>query len=240
MFLVSSNLGDLMKIEILPDADAVARQGAEIIAAQARAAVNARGTFIFAVSGGHTPWQMLRVLADEEVPWENVHVVQVDERVAPEGHADRNLTHLYESLLEHARLQREQIYSMPVNAPDLERAAKQYAETLKHIAGSPPLLDLVHLGLGPDGHTASLVPGDPVLTVTEADVALTQMYQGRRRMTLTYPMLNRARSVLWLVTGKDKVAALARLRAGDESIPAGRIQRSNALVLAEPLAAGSF
>jgi 6-phosphogluconolactonase len=227
-----------MKIEILPDADAVAQKAAEMIAAEARAAVTARGRFIVAVSGGHTPWQMLRALANEDVPWEGINVVQVDERVAPEGDPDRNLTHLYESLLEHAPLQREQIYAMPVEAPDLESAAERYAETLKKIAGSPPVLDLVHLGLGPDGHTASLVPGDPVLNVTDSDVGLTRVYQGRRRMTLTYPILNRARRILWLVTGKDKVAALARLREGDVIIPAGRIQRDNALVLADQAAAG--
>jgi 6-phosphogluconolactonase len=227
-----------MKIEILSDADAVARKAADAIAADARASVLARGRFVMAVSGGHTPWQMLRALANEEVPWEDVHVVQVDERVAPEGDLDRNLSHLYESLLEHAPVRREQIYAMPVEVPELETAAERYAGTLKSIAGSPPVLDLVHLGLGPDGHTASLVPGDPVLNVTDSDVALTGVYQGRRRMTLTYPMLNRARSVLWLVTGKDKVTALARLRAGDVSIPAGRIQRGNALVLADQAAAG--
>ena len=227
-----------MKIEIFPDADAVAQKGAEIIAAEARAAVKARGRFIVAVSGGHTPWQMLRALANEDVPWESVSVVQVDERVAPAGDPDRNLTHLYQSLLEHAPLRREQIYAMPVEAPDVESAAARYAETLKKIAGSPPVLDLVHLGLGPDGHTASLVPGDPALNVTDSDVALTGVYQGRRRMTLTYPILNRARRILWLVTGKDKVAALARLREGDVTIPAGRIQRDNALVLADQAAAG--
>ena len=229
-----------MKIEIFPDADAVARKGAEIIAAEARTAVKARGRFIVAVSGGHTPWQMLRALTNEDVPWQSVNVVQVDERVAPEGDPDRNLTHLYESLLEHAPLRREQIYAMPVEAPELESAAKRYAETLKEIAGTPPVLDLVHLGLGPDGHTASLVPGDPVLNVTDSDVALTGLYQGRRRMTLTYPILNRARRILWLVTGKDKVAALARLRDGDVTIPAGRIQRANAMVLADQAAAGQL
>jgi len=229
-----------MKIEIFPDADAVARKGAEIIAAEARTAVKARGRFIVAVSGGHTPWQMLRALTNEDVPWQSVNVVQVDERVAPEGDPDRNLTHLYESLLEHAPLRREQIYAMPVEAPELESAAKRYAETLEKIAGSPPVLDLVHLGLGPDGHTASLVPGDPVLNVTDSDVALTGFYQGRRRMTLTYPILNRARGILWLVTGKDKVAALAQLRDGDVTIPAGRIQRANALVLADQAAAGQL
>jgi 6-phosphogluconolactonase len=226
-----------MKIEIFPDADEVAKKGAEIIAAEARAAVKARGRFTVAVSGGRTPWLMLRALANKDVPWEAVNVVQVDERVAPDGDPDRNLTHLRESLLGHAPLRREQVYAMPVEAQELESAAKHYAETLKKIAGSPPVLDLVHLGLGPDGHTASLVPEDPVLNVTDADVALTGFYQGRRRMTLTYPMLNRARSVLWLVTGKDKVATLARLRDGDVAIPAGRIQRDNAVVLADKAAA---
>ena len=228
-----------MKLEILADADAVAREAAKIFAADARAAAAARGRFIIAVSGGHTPWQMLRGLANETVPWESVHVVQVDERVAPAGDPDRNLTHLRESLLEHAPLRPEQIHAIPVESPDLEAAAKRYAMTLQEVAGSPPVLDLAHLGLGPDGHTASLVPGDPVLKVTDADVALTGMYQGRRRMTLTYPMLNRARRVLWLVTGNDKVDALARLRDGDTSIPGGRIQREQALVLADRAAAGA-
>ncbi|HSF24540.1 MAG TPA: 6-phosphogluconolactonase [Blastocatellia bacterium] len=222
-----------MKIEILPDADAVARRAAEIIAAEARSAVAERSRFVMAVSGGHTPWQMLRALANEAVPWESVHVVQVDERVAPAGDPDRNLTHLRESLLEHAPLQPEQIHAMPVESADLDAAAKRYAMTLREIAGSPPVLDLAHLGLGPDGHTASLVPGDPVLNITDADVALTGVYQSRRRMTLTYPLLNRARRILWLVTGTDKVTALARLRDGEVLIPAGRIQRDQALVLAD-------
>jgi 6-phosphogluconolactonase len=227
-----------MKIEILPDADTVAREAAKFIAGEAQAAVAARGRFVMAVSGGHAPWQMLRALANEKVPWESVHVVQVDERVAPAGDPDRNLTHLRESLLEHAPLRAEQIHAMPVESADLEVAAKGYATTLREIAGSPPVLDLAHLGLGPDGHTASLVPGDPVLNITDADVALTGVYQNRRRMTLTYPMLNRARRILWLVTGGDKVDALARLRAGDTSIPGGRIQQNQAVLLADQAAAG--
>ena len=159
-----------MKIEVLADADAVARAAAATIAADARAAVAARGRFLMAVSGGHTPWVMLRELANEQVPWNDVHVFQVDERIAPAGDPDRNLTHLRASLLEHAPLPPEQIHAMPVEMPDSEAAAKQYAQTLREIAGSPPVLDLAHLGLGPDGHTASLVPGDPVCDVTDADV----------------------------------------------------------------------
>ena len=226
-----------MKIEILSDADTVAREAAKFIASEARSAVAERGRFVMAVSGGHTPWQMLRDLANETVPWESVHVVQVDERVAPSGDPDRNLTHLRESLLEHAPLRNEQIHAMPVESPDLDDAVRRYATTLQQVAGSPPVLDLAHLGLGPDGHTASLVPGDPVLRVTDVDVALTGVYQGRRRMTLTYPMLNRARRILWLVTGSDKIDALARLRDGDVSIPAGRIRSDQALVLADRAAA---
>jgi len=229
-----------MKIEIFADADSVAREAASLIAVAARAAVAERGRFIMAVSGGHTPWVMLRNLTREEVPWDKVHLAQVDERVAPPGHPDRNLTHLQESLLEHAPLPLDQIYAMPVESVDLESAAKQYAATLAKIAGSPPVLDLVHLGLGPDGHTASLVPGDAVLEVKDADVAVTGIYQGRRRMTLTYPIVNRARRVLWLVTGSEKVGMLARLREGDPSIPAGRINQERALVLVAPAAAGQL
>jgi len=226
-----------MQIEVEPDAKVVARRAAAIIAADARDAVVARGRFIMAVSGGHTPWQMLRLLAGEKVPWEQVHIVQVDERVAPAGDPDRNLTHLRQSLLTRVPLRPEQIHAMPVETPDLEAGAKSYAQTLQEIAGSPPVLDLAHLGLGPDGHTASLVPGDPVLDVTDADVALTGVYMGRRRMTLTYRMLDRSRRILWVVTGSDKAGPLARLRDGDRSIPAGRVRQEQALVLADTPAA---
>ncbi len=226
-----------MKIDVLPDADSVAREAASIIAREARAAVAARGSFVMAVSGGRTPWMMLRALSEQDMPWDRVHVVQVDERVAPAGHSDRNLTHLRDSLLKQAPLPMDRIHAMPVESSDLEAAAAQYTTTLSKIAGSPPVLDLVHLGLGPDGHTASLIPGDPVLNVTEADVALTGIYQGRRRMTLTYPIINRARSILWLVTGGDKADMLARLRDGDRSIPAVLVRREHALVLADRAAA---
>ena len=229
-----------MKIQIAADADAVANEAARIIAAEARAAVAARRRFIMAVSGGKTPWQMLRALANEEVPWKNVHVVQVDERIAPAGDPDRNLTHLRDSLLSHAPLPPEQIHAMPVEAEDLEAAAARYARTLQQIAGSPAVLDLAHLGLGPDGHTASLIPNDPVLEVTDRDVALAGIYQQRRRMTLTYPMLNRSRKILWVATGAEKVDMIVRLRNGDVTIPAGRIRQDNALLLADVAAAAKL
>lgn len=226
-----------MKINIFPDADAVAREAARFIAARARRTVADRGRFTVAVSGGHTPWRMLRALASEDVPWKGVHVLQIDERVAPAGDPDRNLTHLRESLLIHAPLAPEQVHAMPVELADLEAAAARYAETLETIAGSPPVLDLAQLGLGPDGHTASLVPGDPVLDVSASEVAMTELYQGRRRMTLTYPILNRARQVLWLVTGEGKAAMLVRLRDGDRTIPAGRVRADHAVVFADQAAA---
>src|SRR5438874_1928643 len=147
-----------MEIEVFDNAEAVAQKAAALIAAETCAAVASRGRFVFAVSGGKTPWIMLRALAEEDVPWDKVHLVQVDERVAPAGHPDRNLTHLRESLLARVPLRAEHVHAMPVEASDLQAAATRYARVLQEVAGSPPALDLVHLGLGPDGHTASLVP----------------------------------------------------------------------------------
>ncbi len=227
-----------MTITVLDDPDAVARAAASLAAADARAAVEARGRFTLALSGGRTPALMLRALSCEDVPWNGVYIAQVDERVAPEGHADRNLTLLRENLLQHAPVRPEQVLAMPVDAPDLPAAAVRYARALRDMAGAPPLFDLVHLGLGADGHTASLVPGDLVLEAMDRDVALTGPYQGRRRMTLTYPLINRARRILWLVTGADKARMLARLRAGDRLIPAGRVRQDRALLLADRAAAG--
>jgi 6-phosphogluconolactonase len=227
-----------MQIEVLPDADTAARSAAEYLAARARAAVEARGRFVLAASGGKAPWAMFRVLADQEVPWEHVEIVQVDERVAPDGHPDRNLTHLRECLLGHCPLKPSQIHAMPVNEPDLREAAAKYARTLEQLTGPSRVIDLVHLGLGPDGHTASLVPNDPVLDVTDVDVAPSGPYQGRQRLTLTYPILNRAREILWLITDGSKVEMLRRLRAGDRTIPAGRIRQDNARIYADEAAQG--
>lgn len=228
-----------MKIEVLADPESVARRGAALVAAAARAAVAERGQFLFAVSGGHTPWQMLRFLAGEDMPWSKTHVFQVDERVAPPGDPDRNWTHLRESLLVNAPLPTNSLHAMPVEDDDLETAAKRYAAVLVALAGTPPTLDLVHLGLGPDGHTASLVPDDPVLDMTAADVGLTGIYMGRRRMTLTFPVLDRARAILWLTTGTDKADMLRRLRDGDRTIPAGRVNGARATLICDAAAAGT-
>ena len=211
------------ELETLPDPDAVARAGAAFVAERARAAVAASGSFHFAVSGGHTPWAMFAELTSQTVPWEAVVIYQVDERVAPPGDPDRNLTHLSKALGSAPA----QVRPMPVNEPDLAAAAARYAAVL------PGHFDLVHLGLGPDGHTASLVPGDPALSVTDRLVALTQPYQQRVRMTLTYPALARARQILWLITGPDKKGPLAKLLAGDTTIPAGRVEAAASLVLAD-------
>jgi 6-phosphogluconolactonase len=211
------------QLETLPDPAAVAAAGAAFVAERARAAVAVAGSFHFAVSGGHTPWAMFAELASETVPWEAVIIYQVDERVAPPDDPDRNLAHLRQALGSAPA----QVRAMPVNEGDLEAAAADYAASL------PAQFDLVHLGLGPDGHTASLVPGDPVLAVTDRLVALTQPYQGRVRMTLTYPALARARQILWLVTGSDKKEPLAKLLAGDTTIPAGGVEAAASLVMAD-------
>lgn len=214
---------------MLPDAEAVARRGAELIAQDAAAAVADRGRFAIAASGGRTPWAMYGQLEDRDLPWRATELFQADERVAPPGSPERNLAHLVAALSIGAQ---GSLRPMPVDDEDLEAAAERYAASL------PEALDLIHLGLGPDGHTASLVPGDPVLEVFDRRVALTGgAYQGNRRMTLTYPELARARGLLWIVTGAEKRDPLAKLLARDPSIPAGRVEPRDSLVLADRAAA---
>ena len=228
-----------IELQTFADPAEVARRAAAYIAAKARDAVLARGRVSVAVSGGHTPGQMLRALAGEDVPWINVHVFQADERIAPPRDPDRNLSHIYENLVDRVALPPANLHAMRVEATDLAAAAAAYAQELATFAGTPPVLDLVHLGLGPDGHTASLVPGDPVLVEDHADVALTGPYQGRRRMTLTYPILDRARTVLFVVTGADKAPMVARLVRRDQAIPAGRVTGERALIMADAAAAAA-
>ena len=226
-----------MQMEVLDNPEAVARRAAAIVAEWALAAVGARGRFVFAVSGGQTPWLMLRTLAAGDLPWDKVHIVQVDERIAVAGDPQRNLTHLRESLRDQILLPPWQIYPMPVESRDLIRGAVDYAATLCELAGTPPVLDLVHLGLGADGHTASLLPDDPVLKIADQDVALSGPREGHCRMTLTLPVLNRARHILWIVTGAEKAEMLKRLSLADRSIPAGCVRQTDALAVVDRAAA---
>lgn len=211
-------------IEVLADAASVASRAATLVAQHAREAVADQAGFSLAVSGGRSPWAMFAALADQDMPWQQTTVYQVDERVAPAGDADRNLVHLQASL---PRGGDTVVVGMPVEDEDLEAATERYAASL------PASFDLVHLGLGADGHTASLVPGDAVLEVSDRAVALTSTYQGRRRMTLTYPAIARAKRVLFLVTGEDKRDALSRLLAGDHAIPAGRVDVADMHIIAD-------
>jgi 6-phosphogluconolactonase len=220
-----------IETSVFPDANAASRHAAEFVAAAGREAVEARGEFNLALSGGKTPWAMIGMLGEmEEMPWEQAHIYQVDERVAPPGDEARNLTHLVQMLsIDHQAALRP----MPVTSRDLELSAAEYEV---HV---PERLDLVHLGLGPDGHTASLVPDDSVLEVEDRRVAMTgEEYEGYRRMTLTYPALAAARQILWLVLGEGGREPLAKLLAGDTSIPAGRVENENMLAVADEAAAG--
>jgi 6-phosphogluconolactonase len=192
-----------------------------------------------AFSGGTTPWRTLRALAGQDVPWDHLHLFQVDERVAPPGDPERNFFHLREALIDRITIPSANVHPMPVDEEDLDAGARRYEAILRQFAGTPPVLDLVQLGLGEDGHTASLFPGDPSLQVVESDVAVSGFHKGRRRMTLTFPAIDRARCILWLVTGSGKTAALERLRAGDRSIPAGCVRTDRAVLLADMAAAGA-
>jgi 6-phosphogluconolactonase len=220
-----------IELEVAGDERAASRRAAELIAAAGDEAAAERGRFAFAMSGGRSPWAMLAILGElEGMPWDRTELFQVDERVAAPGDEARNLTHMVLGLsMDHQATLRP----MPVTQRDLDAAAREYEASL------PDRLDLVHLGLGPDGHTASLVPGDPVLDVSDRRVAITETaYQDHHRMTLTYPALNEARRIVWLVTGPDKPDALQKLLDGDESIPAARVHNDHVIVVADEAAAG--
>lgn len=230
--------GDIVRTEVLPNPGAVANRAAERIAQVAREAVAERGRCALAFSGGTTPWRAFRALAEEDVPWDRVHLFQVDERVAPSGDPERNYFHLKEALIDRIAIPSANVHPMPVEEEDLGEGARRYEAILRQVAGAPPVLDLVQLGLGEDGHTASLFPGDAALQVIDTDVAINGLHKGRRRMTLTFPAIDRARCILWLVTGTGKAVALERLRAGDRSIPAGRVRSDRAVLLADKTAEG--
>jgi 6-phosphogluconolactonase len=217
-------------LEVVADERAAARRAAELIAAAGAVAVADHGSFSFAMSGGRSPWTMLAILGElEQMPWAETELFQVDERLASPGSEDRNLTHMVLGLsMDHQPALRP----MPVTQRDLDGAAHEYETSL------PERIDVVHLGLGPDGHTASLVPGDPVLEVTDRRVAMTtNEYQGYRRMTLTYRALAEARQIVFLVTGEEKQDALQKLLASDPSIPAGRVKNESMSIVADRSAA---
>ena len=220
------------------DAAASAARAADEIAAACREAVSERGAALIAVSGGETPWLMLEQFCTRDLPWDQLRVAQVDERITPSGDPRRNLMRLEQILVAGGPLPRANLLAMPVDDADPARAAGDYQRLLESHGGRPLQLDLVHLGLGSDGHTASLVPGDPVLEVQDHDVAVTGGYQGLRRMTLTLPALGRARRRLWLVSGAAKAARLQQLLAGTGEIPAVRVPRHSTLVICDAAAAG--
>jgi 6-phosphogluconolactonase len=232
---------DAPRLEVQADAAAAAGRAAELIAAQLREGLATRGRATLAVSGGRTPERMLELLARTELPWDRVDVFQVDERVAPAGDPDRNALQLRRAFAAQLAAGPERLHFMPVEAPDLIAGAAAYARALAAAAGDPPTLDVVHLGLGADAHVASLFPGSALLEETRSAVAVTpEAHAGRRRMTLTLPVLGRARLVLLLVTGADKRWALARLTANDSGLVASRLRPARAVIVADLEAAPSI
>ncbi len=225
-----------MKTEIFPQAEQVAARAAAYLEQEIRDALTYQKSFSLAISGGRTPWEMLKILSKADLPWQRINLFQVDERVAPDGHPDRNLTQLFQSIAGTAMVTQLRIFPMPVTAEDLDASAQEYTDVLNEVTEGKGL-DILHLGLGSDGHTASLVPGDGVLEIKNRLVACTQnSYQGRIRMTLTYPLLNAAKQILWIVTGSEKKEMVQRMLQQDPSIPAGRIQQENALLLVDQAA----
>ncbi len=236
---MAQDLNVELAIEVLPDPDAVAARGAALLASYLEEDA-ARGGATLALSGGRTPQKVFEHLAQLELPWERISVFQVDERIAPANDADRNRTQAAAALRAPIERHPESFRWMPVEEPNLDAAARRYADVLRAAAGSPPALGTVHLGLGADGHTASLFPGSPLVAERHRDVVVTEPHLGRRRMTLTLRVLNRARRILWLVTGADKRTALAGLVAGDARVVGSRVRRDGALVLADAEAAADL
>ena len=228
-----------MRLIVGADASEAARLAADEIAGACRDAITARGRALVAVSGGETPWLMLEQLRTRPLDWPRVHVVQVDERIAPAGDPRRNVTRLGELLVRDGPLPAANLHAMPVESAMPDSAAAEFQRGLEAAFGHPLRIDVVQLGLGTDGHTASLVPDDAVLQVTDRDVAVTTgFYQGLQRMTLTYPALNRARRRLWLVTGASKASPLAAMLAGTSDAPAAQVSASATVVVADAAAAG--
>ncbi len=222
-----------MDVRILEDAEAVAQEAAVFIASTLREVVAARGLATLALSGGRTPARMLALLADQSVPWLKVHLFQTDERRVASDDAARNARSLRHLLTERVPLPPQQAHWMPVELTDPEEACRSYQATLRAVAGSPPRLDLIHLGLGADGHTASLFPEDRTALDRGRDAAAVPAHGGWPRITLTAPVLEAARHLLWVVCGIDKRWALRALLRADPSTPAGRLPQERALLIAD-------
>jgi 6-phosphogluconolactonase len=229
-------------VEILEyrTSDEAASSAAEFLYRCAGKAIRERNRFLLALSGGSTPWKMLKQLSERDLPWRRIHIVQVDERIAPDGDESRNLVHIRQALVDPVGLPPENLHAMPVGASNLENGAARYESELAAIAGNPPVLDVVHLGLGEDGHTASLIPDDPVLDIADQDVGITGPYKGQRRMTLTWSIINRARHILWLITGAEKAEMMKRMIQADGDIPAGLISQEQATVIADSAALSEY
>ena len=229
-----------LELVVEPDAEALACRAAEIVAARARSAIALRGAFVVAISGGSTPALMLDHLSGVELPWSLIHVFQVDERIVPDGDPARNAVDLHEHLVDRIEVPPSNVHLMPVTGTDLDIACKSYAGELAAMSGPDGGIDLVHLGLGDDGHTASWPPGDPVTDTEDVDVALVGPYRGHRRMTLTPAAVNRARQILWLVSGGDKAGAVEGVVSGDPRLPASRVATRNAILLLDEAAASKL
>ena len=225
-------------LQVHPTPAEVAAHGAMLLATWLRESVERHGDAMLAVSGGRSPWAMFELLVgDTTVPWSHVHLLQVDERVVPDGYPDRNWTHIAERFVDSGVIAADHAHPMPVTADDLHAAAAEYSALISALCPEGAI-DALHLGLGDDGHTASLAPGDGVCDVLDRDVALTcEPYNGTMRMTLTRPCLDRAVHGFFQVCGEGKRAAVEQLLAGDTSIPASLLAGDRLLVLADAAAA---
>jgi 6-phosphogluconolactonase len=227
-----------MDRRVLTDSAAVAAYSADLVARRIRAAVARRGRCRLAVSGGSTPAAMLDALVRLDVPWDSVELHQVDERIAPSGSADRNATQLEAHLLAPLRaagrgLPRRNVHLLPVESHDLIRAVRSASRRLD---AAPPF-DLIHLGLGDDGHTASWPPGVDVPSGNA--LAAVGPFNGFRRVTMTPRVVNAARSRLVVVSGASKAQAVERWSCGDRSAPISRVRRTDTTVILDEAAAGS-
>ena len=221
------------RVEWRVSEDAAGAEGAAaaFIAQCLRQAMDERGLATVALSGGRSPWGMFERLADERVEWDRVHVLQVDERIVPLDDKARNWSHFLEGSLAE-RIPQQNRHPIPVEV-DAELAVGRYSATLIQWAGVPPQLDVVHLGIGEDGHTASLFTDDVLLQDRRHWVGVSRVYEGHRRLTLTLPVLNCARRIAWFAIGAKRREVLTRLRKGDESIAASHVRRDNAVVFTD-------